>query len=447
MKILVGIIVLLVFNLHVSKALTAFEWVDYKARIFNRIDLQTKTYEVKKFNGSWQRAFEVKFNRVNLADIPNSCVPLSFERNKRIIFSIPGTGQVYEFDNSMKVLERIDQTFFRGYNFFALQYLKNDTLFSLGGEGFWRSNSILSFFDFKHKDWEEIKTFGEIPEGVLSFSAGMNSNQTKIFAIEAFQQGHYQVHYLGYYELDLSNKVWVKKGNVDLQELKKLGLSTANFIMLDNLMFLNDRQFGYFVDTEENQLYKYNGPKKQFFLFESELYNLGDQILSKQHDKNSSGDNFIVDSMMVNELKKDSQLLGHFYTEGPKFSNIEYLIIALGLFLFISMWINFRFSLKKNNLPKYDGINNLPAGGKEFIELFKLNGGDYLVSTEEISILLGCEKKAFDTQRQYRAQFINAMNQYFLDNYQIEEAVYRKADEDDKRFVKYGLKKGAFLIL
>jgi hypothetical protein len=54
--------------------------------------------------------------------------------------------------------------------------------------------------------------------------------------------------------------------------------------------------------------------------------------------------------------------------------------------------------------------------------------------------LLDCEKKAFDTQRQYRSQFIHSMNKFFEDNFAIEEAIYRKSMDDDKRFIKYGIK-------
>jgi hypothetical protein len=447
MKILVGIIGLLIVNFHVSKAINAFEWVDYKAKKFNRIDLQTKTFEVKKFDGSWEREFEVKFNQVNLADIPNSCAPHCFERNKRIIFSIPGTGQVYEFDKATKVLQRMDQTFFRGYNFFALQYVKNDTLFSLGGEGFWRTNSILSYFDFKSREWEQIITFGDVPNGILSLHAGLNPNQTKIIATEAFQQGDYQVPHVGFYELDLVSHVWKRKGKVDLLALKKLGQATANFIMLGNLMFLNDRQMGFFVDSESNQIYKYNGPKKQFFLMETELFLHGDQILSKQYDKNRPGDNFKIDSMSIAELKKHAQVIGNFYEEEPLFTLNEYLLIGISVCFLFSLFVNVWFLSTKKARSNSSGLLTMPFGGKEFIELYKVNGEEYLVGTEEISLLLGCEKKAFDTQRQYRAQFINAMNQYFADTYQIEDAIFRKADDGDKRFIKYGLKKSVFLTL
>ena len=447
MKKFIGILGLLIFHFHNSIAINAIEWVDYQARVFKRIDLKTKTFQVKKFNGVWEKQFEVKFDQVNVNEIPSSCTPLSFNRKNKVVISIPGTGQVYQFDQNRMLLERIDKTFFRGYNFYALQYLKNDTLYSLGGEGFWRSNSVLSYFDFKYKEWEEIRTFGEIPKGVLSLHAGIDPTQSKVIALEAFQQGDYHVSHLGYYELDLPTRIWRKKGRVDLSALKKLGQSTANFVMLGHFLFLNDLQIGYFVDTEENKLYKYIGPKKRFFLFESELFSQANQIFSKQRNKNIPGDNFTIDSMAVSELKRDSQLIGHFYSEEPLFTNFDYLVIVISICLLISLGVNFRFMFKKIKPSQDPSLPSIPIGGKAFIELFKVYGEDYLVSTEEISIILGCEKKAFDTQRQYRAQFINAMNQYFVDHYQIEEAVYRKADEEDKRFIKYGLKNAAFIKL
>ncbi len=173
----------------------------------------------------------------------------------------------------------------------------------------------------------------------------------------------------------------------------------------------------------------------------------GDQILSKQYDKNRPGDNFKIDSMSIAELKKHAQLIGKFYVEEPLFTPIVYLLIGISLCLLSSLFVNVWFLSNKKVRSNSSSLLTMPSGGKEFIELYKVNGEEYLVGTEEISLLLGCEKKAFDTQRQYRAHFINTMNQYFADNYQIEEAIFRKADDGDKRFIKYGLKKSVFLIL
>ncbi|MBP6054306.1 MAG: hypothetical protein KA527_01600 [Cytophagaceae bacterium] len=433
----------LLFFSNPIKALSEFEWYDLIHQHQVRINLVTNYLEVKEPGRVWLKKNKLTFNGVLLSDLPPYCKASHFNLKNKQLISLPGTGQVYHFDSTKNVLERLDKTFFRGYNFHALQFVRNDTLFSLGGEGFWRSNSILSFFDFKNKEWEEIKTKGDIPRGVISFSAGIQPNQRTVLAVEAFHQGDYQVRNLGYYALDLLSLTWEKKGDVDLFELKKLGQTNANFVQIGNLMFLNDPQIGFYVDAESNKIYRYIGPKKLFFLIESELFLRGNQIISKQHDKNSTGNNFKIDSMSMATLRRDSQFIGSFYEEVPMFTRLEHWLIGISLCLLISLGLNFRFLLKKNTIVGDISLANIPIGGTAFIELFKVHGEDYLVSTEEISIILGCEKKAFDTQRQYRAQFINAMNQYFADHYQIEEAVFRKADEDDKRFIKYGLKKEA----
>jgi hypothetical protein len=426
-----------------THAISEFEWFDLVHHRDVRINLVTNYLEVKESGGAWLKKNKLAFKGVLLSDLPPYCKASHFNFKNKQLISLPGTGQVYQFDSTKNVLERLDKTFFRGYNFHALQFVRNDTLFSLGGEGFWRSNSILSFFDFKNKEWEEIKTKGDIPRGVISFSAGIQPNHRTVLAVEAFHQSDYNVSSLGYFTLDLVNLTWEKKGDVDLYELKKMGQTNANFVQIGNLMFLNDPQIGFYVDAETNKIYKYIGPKKLFFLIESELFLRGNQIISKQPDKNSPGNNFKIDSMSMATLRRDSQFIGSFYEEVPMFTRLERWLIGISLCLLISLGLNFRFLLKKNTIVNDIIQTNIPVGGAAFIELFKVHGEDYLVSTEEISIILGCEKKAFDTQRQYRAQFINAMNQYFADHYQIEEAVYRQADEDDKRFIKYGLKKEA----
>ncbi len=440
----------LLFTLFFSfsgNAISEFEWYDLTHLRQSRLDLINQVYEEKEAGGEWFTKSKIVLKGVLLADIPPYCKVNQFNFRAKKIISLPGTGQVYQFDTSTNELERLDKTFYRGYNFHALQFVKNDTLFSLGGEGFWRSNSILSYFDFKRKEWEQIKTFGDVPHGILSLHAGIVPNQTKVIAIEAFQNGDFQIPSVGFFELDLVSHVWKRKGKVDLLALKKLGQSTANFIMLGHLMFLNDRQMGLFVDPETNQFYKYKGPRKQFFLMETELFQHGDQILSKQYDKNLPGENFKIDSMSIAELKKHAQVIGKFYDEEPLFTSYEYLLFCLCICLLISLFVNVWFLSTKKALSNSPNLLTMPLGGKEFIELYKINGEEYLVSSEEISHLLGCEKKAFDTQRQYRAQFINAMNQYFADSFQIEEAVFRKADDGDKRFIKYGLKKSVFLNL
>ncbi|MEN9959436.1 MAG: hypothetical protein RLZZ474_1680 [Bacteroidota bacterium] len=426
---------------------TSFEWYEGKGWAMSRINIFDKTYEVRGLNETWVKKFNLIFEGIDVREIPVAASPLAFRFHETVLFSIPGTGQVYQFQKDKKAFVRLDKTFFRGYNFHALQYVKHDTLFSLGGEGFWRSNSILSFFDFKNKEWEEIKTTGESPPGLLNFSAGLNSDGSKVLAIEAFQQGNYQVPQLGIYELDLLTHIWRKKGDLDFYTFKKLGHSTANFNMLGDLMFFSDPQFGYYADAATNQVYKYVGSKKLFFLIESQLFQRGNMLFSIHLDKNDPKGLLKLDSMSMSELGENSQLIGEFYSKNTVLGQFDYPVFIMSLLLFVSIFINIKlvFKRKKNFIDS--SVISMPLGGQAFINLFKAHGPNYLVGTEEISALLGCEKKAFDTQRQYRAQFIISMNQYLFNKYFVEDAIYRQNSKEDKRFIQYCLKQEVYEII
>jgi len=79
----------------------------------------------------------------------------------------------------------------------------------------------------------------------------------------------------------------------------------------------------------------------------------------------------------------------------------------------------------------------LPINGLMILDFVIEHGCDYLFSTEEISKILGCDKKAFDTQRQYRSKFISNFNTFFEEHFHISNAIYRITSEEDKRFVCY----------
>jgi flagellar biogenesis protein FliO len=426
---------------------TSFEWYEGNDWALSRINIFDKTYEFRALNGTWVKKFDLIFEGIDSREMPISASPLAFRFHETVLFSIPGTGQVYQFEKNKKAFRRLDKTFFRGYNFHALQFIKHDTLFSIGGEGFWRSHSILSYFDFKNREWEELKTTGDIPNGVLDIHAGLNLNQTKVYAMEAFQPGNYQVPQLGFYELDLINHKWQKKGELDFFAFKKLGQSTANFNLLGDLMFFSDPQLGYYANPATNQVFKYVGSKKLFFLIESKLFQRGNMLFSVHLDKNDPKGLLKLDSMSLRELGENSLFIGEFYSKKTVLSQIDYPILLIILLLLASIFVNFKLVFnRKNNVIDSSAIS-MPLGGQAFINLFKVHGESYLVGTEEISVLLGCDKKAFDTQRQYRAQFIISMNQYFAENFQIDEAIVRKATEVDKRIVKYGLKSDAIRVI
>ena len=66
-----------------------------------------------------------------------------------------GTGRVYkiELKGDSIQLVRIDQTYFGGYNYYAHYFALDTTLFSFGGEGFWRFNGDLREFNPDINEW------------------------------------------------------------------------------------------------------------------------------------------------------------------------------------------------------------------------------------------------------------------------------------------------------
>lgn len=431
---------------HSVFGISEFQWFDIAHKKYERIDLKAGAFEQRSLNGSWEKKADILFSGIDLKAIPAQCFPQKLRYKGKDLITIPGTGQVYLFDRNAKQLTRLDETFYHGYNFLAKHYIHNDTLFSLGGYGFWHFNNLLTFFDFKNKEWEVKKTSGDAPAGgVLNWSTSLPNHLSKMFAIEAIGNLDSPRSILSVNEFDLDKSMWKRLGEIEVAELKKRGINTANFQSIGNLLFFDDPQFGLYLEPQSNVIYKYEGGNKLFFMPGSKLYAKDRWIYSVRVDLNKGFEQKVkIDSMTFDDLKSNSRLLGNFYRTKPWVTSKEIVYGIFGVVLLISLIFNFKKSHSKKNTSPVSSTNYyLPKGGADLLELFKLNGEDYLISTNEISIMLDCENKSFDTQRQYRSQFINSFNKFIFDNFGIEEAIFRVSMKDDKRFIKYGIKPGA----
>ena len=77
-----------------------------------------------------------------------------------------GSGLVFkEYLNNDSLINfiRIDRTQFDGYNFDDIKFDYHDTLFSIGGFGFWRNNGQIRYFT-ENKEWELL--LPELPNGI-----------------------------------------------------------------------------------------------------------------------------------------------------------------------------------------------------------------------------------------------------------------------------------------
>jgi len=62
---------------------------------------------------------------------------------------------------------------------------------------------------------------------------------------------------------------------------------------------------------------------------------------------------------------------------------------------------------------------------------------NHILTSNEITHLMGYDNQSYDTQRQYRSKLINHINEHFRNNYNIPIVIVRISSNTDKRFVDY----------
>lgn len=439
---------LLLFVSQLSFGQLSFEWFNQSNNLVERINFDNSTYEVLEVNkdNAFKPKFKLAFEGVKNSDIqPNYEVNL-FSKGKNRILTVPGTGQVYEFDLTNKILKRIDKTFYRGYNFKAIQFIQNDTLFSVGGTGFWQYHNVLSFFDPSTSEWHVMYPKGNRPEGIYLFTSGISDG--RIFALEQLRELDKKdaKRKAQIFEFDIKSKTWSNFGELNIPLLSEYEINSPEFQWSSNHLFFLHAKEPIYADVLKNQVYKYNETHRSI------LSNKGISYISKgwvytfknEHNK------FYLDSISYKELRRNSILIGELYTKTPKpfklFGFGIYSILLFGIILIGSgiFYIRYRRSMRKKAslstivLPKY--LDKL-------LEVYKINGAEYLISTEELSRIIECDSMAFDTQRQYRSKFISSVNAYASDTFGISNAIFRINHESDKRFIQYGIKNELFALI
>lgn len=80
------------------------------------------------------------------------------------LFILPqGTGRVYQYIIEDDRWQRVDSSYFTGYNFGAVQLSYGNDIFSFGGYGLWQINGMLRIYNVIGGEWNTIKTNRYIP--------------------------------------------------------------------------------------------------------------------------------------------------------------------------------------------------------------------------------------------------------------------------------------------
>ena len=130
-----------------------------------------------------------------------------------VYFLYPGGGLLFEYKNNSIV--RIDESFPHRNQFSGYFFTYKNIPYLLGGYGYWRSNSLLTRFNFQTKEWDYIETRGQVPERGVNSGSFVIENDI-IYVFDFYQKiNDVDVKNNNTYELNLSNLKWEKKGSLN----------------------------------------------------------------------------------------------------------------------------------------------------------------------------------------------------------------------------------------
>ena len=135
------------------------------------------------------------------------------EGNENLYLVARGGGLVLSFNNEK--LEVISSSGFWESKFKSFDFIKNDTLFSYGGYGYYDTSNKLIFFDKKAKEWYDIKANESYLSNRRHKTIGSFNNKTNELYIGL---GKYEKNkYSNIIKFDFKTKKWNKYADIGKQ--------------------------------------------------------------------------------------------------------------------------------------------------------------------------------------------------------------------------------------
>ena len=387
-----------------------------------------------------------------------------FKKGKNILFPESGTGRIYSLDSTGTV-NRVDHTKYGGDRFGAYLFIHNDTLYSVGGYGFWHITGAIRFFDPFTQDWAPIYVNKNIPlASHINAYFFYDEHKAKLYALH----GSYPDEYLSKEinpekkdplqidVFDLKTKKWQSQPLLITPKIANQFADLSLVATTDQYLIVNSKLHNQTLalDLLQNQVWEL-APT-----FITSLIQLKDQHpshLFNQHNTNISLYDLNAQKDYTLNIKPDliKKLYPLYAEEVPKTNTFSFLWVSviLNIVLGILLLLLFKRKPKKEYIFKNSEEQNdllSQARNKSFMDLlneieqqivqtiaedFK---AERLTSIDKINKILGIEKRPYKIKNNLRADVLKMINKKFMDYLgNNDELIIRERSEFDKRFFEY----------
>jgi hypothetical protein len=393
----------------------------------------------------------------------------------KLVIQIDGSGKLYEIIPG-KAPIRLDKTCYEGYNFKAFNFVYQDTLYSLGGYGFWVDNGLLRCYDEKNGVWYITKTKKTLGFNTNSAKFYYDLANKKIYIIyqnpPLAAEDNSQEKNLTFYVqcLDMQTKNWwsdpmllnkALEGKLkNLEEFNRAVFNTQQGLLLDlegefKLFDFKNNKFKGLRQNKKINIFNstYKPFNKIYFNKDSSLHILNSE--TGEIDSIPFGNEDIIDSNVPiylpipkkeNPANKSQQLL---YTIA-----IAILLLLIGFFILRFKKMNEKIKilslkLESNKESKISIQNqqsfksNLTEAENKLLALITNNSMEGLMtSVNQMNQVMDIEKKPIKIQNNLRAAMVLMINKKFMVYSGTQDELLEKhRTEFDKRFFEYAVKR------
>jgi hypothetical protein len=455
MKI-VNIYCLLLFISFSTKA-QLFKWLDTEKKRVYRIDIKKSILEKSSNSIEWQEIGKAELKNIQEKDIlaGDEIICLNSDDKNLVYLLNECTNQVYQFNYQTLLLERIDKTYFGGFNCRSTRFIRNKTIYSVGGYGLFRTNNLFVYYQANRNEWDAINFLNDAPKSIYkglsgyvkktdSFLTGLN-----FYVSDSGNSGNMTIDY-GFYEYKFKDNKWYKLGEIVqplLRNIDEPNRQVRNFHWNGKYFILrigNKRFYNLLIiDPFLNEVYQWIDNKRLFHIgipdkMEDE-YVREDSLFSYKVFNTGNRNERQKIAISIEETKKQAKYIGKLYE--VENNNYWLLLIATGIGFLIVCLIIYYIFLKDKRFKKYVffSSNTLDKVEIKMVEALIKNFEKGGMHTEEINDLLEIDDKSIDNQRKIRHELIKTLNLKLKMMYNFDNSIVRNPSNSDKRIFNYQL--------
>jgi|GEM_PF-2136186 len=387
------------------------------------------------------------------------------KKNNRLYILTDGTGRVYEVVRKDGHIDfvRQDSTIHFGYNYGAFSYVHRDTIYSLGGYGFWTHNGHLRYYREAPSGWDIVPLNMLIPAILGREHFWFYSDEGSLYYITEDKYNnalkpdsrHPDTRVLEgiVYRLDMFSKDWIRLGKITVGFDKLKTFHQVAITPWGPVIYLGPPQnTAFLIMYQQNKVMKFRDRKIMNEMVGATWYE--ESNLSKRYFT------YYVDSALIILTSAGKRVsipmtIDDFEPAGIQIYDVDkiqhsefsHILVWVGGIILVSAF-GIWFWRMKQSVPVQTVQGQNLIFEPEEIRLFNsfLEKEDLMLSIEEVDACLGTTQKTKDVQNQRRSLTTRSINQKYRKlTGQEHQLISTIRLEFDRRSHKYLLERERYL--